>query len=634
MSFDPNQSPDLPSWLTTEPLRAQLATLYEKMVQCTLDGLFFALLLKLQMPKDLPRDLQIALAGLGLSPFQSTPSLKRVRDVARVGYRLALTPGDRSVAAFETAVLQEIARTVCPPAVTLLDDDRLVLGVAAGIGAAGAGARAAFTECLRRRGAPTTLYRGVLDDLACSLSSGPLSVWSAEQTFREHLTGLSADAWSCGEEVSLGDRIAAFWVLTNVARERCSAAGMQRLSRDPRLSHLHAHFLAAREPIDGLSPLDSALLLHALLVYQDGCELTSEADKSQQSLPWAKENSIAGDGDLVVIQTSNNLNLLLPHMVVSRKSLGPTQGGVRLEPERSTRDSHDVSSTTIGIVTALPKECAAMRLMLERESRWLAFGEGGGRHYYLGDVPAEAGGSHRVALALLPDMGNNNAAITATLLLQHFPSVRNIIMCGIAGGVPRPGEVEHDVRLGDIVVSNRNGVVQYDLVKERPDGTKEYRHPPRPPGAELLDAVRHLLTEEEMGHRPWEEFLRRGDRLRHGERPEDNHDARGVPIEYPADPERSAGQPRVFLGGIAAANALLKNPDHRDYLGRMFGVKAIEMEGSGVADATWRDGAGYLVVRGICDYCDQNKGDVWQGAAAVAAAAYVRALVGSMPLER
>lgn len=57
------------------------------------------------------------------------------------------------------------------------------------------------------------------------------------------------------------------------------------------------------------------------------------------------------------------------------------------------------------------------------------------------------------------------------------------------------------------------------------------------------------------------------------------------------------------------------------------------MEGAGVADATWTNGAGYLVVRGICDYCDGIKGDVWQGAAAIAAAAYVRALVGSMRLD-
>jgi tetratricopeptide (TPR) repeat protein len=87
----------------------------------------------------------------------------------------------------------------------------------------------------------------------------------------------------------------------------------------------------------------------------------------------------------------------------------------------------------------------------------------------------------------------------------------------------------------------------------------------------------------------------------------------------------------VFAATIAAANNLLKNAAYRDYLGTTFNVKAVEMEGSGIADAAWMDSrAGYLVVRGICDYCDGQKGDIWQGYAAVAAAAYVRALIESM----
>jgi len=249
-------------------------------------------------------------------------------------------------------------------------------------------------------------------------------------------------------------------------------------------------------------------------------------------------------------------------------------------------------------------------------------------------MPADSGGRHVVVVALLPDMGNNSAATTATRLLSDFKGVRHLIMCGIAGGVPRPGDTEHDVRLGDIVVSNRGGVVQYDLIKKRPDGSKEPRHPPRPPGAALLGAVRHLLTEEALGRRPWEAWLARASSMAEGSRPADDRDARGDAISYPLDARRAPGLPRVFPGTIAAANILLKNAAHRDYLGATFSVKAIEMEGSGVADAAWSDGAGYLVVRGICDYCDDKKGDVWQGAAAVAAAAYTRAVIASMPAVR
>ncbi|NEP00517.1 MAG: hypothetical protein F6K58_17935 [Symploca sp. SIO2E9] len=62
-----------------------------------------------------------------------------------------------------------------------------------------------------------------------------------------------------------------------------------------------------------------------------------------------------------------------------------------------------------------------------------------------------------------------------------------------------------------------------------------------------------------------------------------------------------------------------------------FGVKAVEMEASGIADASWNLDVGYLAVRGICDYCDSYKNDTWQPYAAAVAAAYTRALIESIP---
>jgi nucleoside phosphorylase len=78
---------------------------------------------------------------------------------------------------------------------------------------------------------------------------------------------------------------------------------------------------------------------------------------------------------------------------------------------------------------------------------------------------------------------------------------------------------------------------------------------------------------------------------------------------------------------------LLRNPALRDKLREDCGVIAIEMEGSGIADAAWNTAKNYLVIRGICDYCDDMKNDVWQGYAAVAAAAYARAVISSISLN-
>ena len=70
-------------------------------------------------------------------------------------------------------------------------------------------------------------------------------------------------------------------------------------------------------------------------------------------------------------------------------------------------------------------------------------------------------------------------------------------------------------------------------------------------------------------------------------------------MTHPSDPHRRDDQPQVFLGPIASANTFLKDPARRDDLRNRFGTKAVEMEGSGISDATWSHWIGYLVVRGI-----------------------------------
>jgi len=291
---------------------------------------------------------------------------------------------------------------------------------------------------------------------------------------------------------------------------------------------------------------------------------------------------------------------------------------------------------TIGIITALPKEYAAVKALLdEPKEKWFP-GRGAGRQYVIGKVPGCIGGKHTVILCLAA-MGTNIAAVRANLLLQHFPSIESVIMVGIAGGVPNPNKPDEHVRLGDIVVSNRNGVVQYDFGTETIQELKD-KHPPRPPSSELLEAVSLLNVKEIEGERPWLKFIERALLPKGTRRPSGKKDRLigteepKKAIRHPHDPKRLKDQPRVFTGAIASANRVLKNPIKRDRLRDKFRVKAVEMEGAGIADAAWfSDKAGYLVVRGICDYCDSSKGDQWQAYAAAVAAAYTRALLEVIP---
>ena len=291
---------------------------------------------------------------------------------------------------------------------------------------------------------------------------------------------------------------------------------------------------------------------------------------------------------------------------------------------------------TIGIITALPKEYAAVNILLDnKNNKYKIPGSGAGRRYCLGEIFTEEGYKYNLVLATV-GMGNSIAATRASLLLEHFPNIKSIIMVGIAGGVPNPSKVNDHVRLGDIVVSNENGVIQYDFIKQEIQEIT-HRNPPRPPSASLLEAVRYLEAEEILGGRPWEKYIDQSLSVLKTTRPSEDKDTlcsldnQEEVIEHPEDPRRIKGQPRVFIGPIASANILQKDPKARDELCEKFGVKAIEMEASGIADATWNHEVGYLVVRGICDYCDSHKNDEWQQYAAVVAAAYTRALIESMP---
>jgi nucleoside phosphorylase/NTP pyrophosphatase (non-canonical NTP hydrolase) len=292
----------------------------------------------------------------------------------------------------------------------------------------------------------------------------------------------------------------------------------------------------------------------------------------------------------------------------------------------------------IGIVTALPKEFAAMRVMLEEQQTNPVAGDP--NDYTIGTIPAlDGSGSHIVAVTLLKDMGNNSASAAASHLLRSFSTIEDVLMVGIAGGVPFPDRPQEHVRLGDVVVSDKHGVVQYDNLKIGSEKTI-LRSSPSKPSARMVGAVRIMESERILGRYPWEDLLSRSARLEGGTRPPEAtdilHTLRGgtsIQIDHPADPTRRPGQPKIHYGAIGAANVLLKDPVLRDKLKQDCGVIAIEMEGSGIADAIWTAGQQYLIIRGICDYCDDNKNDTWQGYAAVAAAAYARTLIASISLS-
>lgn len=82
---------------------------------------------------------------------------------------------------------------------------------------------------------------------------------------------------------------------------------------------------------------------------------------------------------------------------------------------------------------------------------------------------------------------------------------------------------------------------------------------------------------------------------------------------------------KVHYGLIASGNRVIKDAQNRKALVKELGsnVLCVEMEAAGLMD-----NFPCIVIRGICDYADSHKNNVWQEHAAAVAAALAKELIG------
>src|SRR6478735_9858831 len=147
---------------------------------------------------------------------------------------------------------------------------------------------------------------------------------------------------------------------------------------------------------------------------------------------------------------------------------------------------------TIGWIAALPVErAAATALLHDRHDAPEGFDQhrSDANSYTWGRI-----GEHNVETASLPAgvYGTTSAATTASNLINSLPHIRIGLLVGIGGGIARP-DLDHDIRLGDIVVSQPDGttggVVQYDFGKAKASGTWERKGSLDKPPQVLLHAL-------------------------------------------------------------------------------------------------------------------------------------------------
>lgn len=309
---------------------------------------------------------------------------------------------------------------------------------------------------------------------------------------------------------------------------------------------------------------------------------------------------------------------------------------------------------TIGWICALPIEGVAAIAMLDEEYEEyqdLPDDSDSTAVFTLGRIK-----NHKIVIACLPAglYGTNEASLVAQEMSSNFPSIRVGFLIGIGGGVPSK---RHDIRLGDVVVSQPNGghggVIQYDFGKAEVDGFHRTGYLARPPRLLL-----RVLSKVQMNHRHLDQnrqtypyhmkrFWDRDDMPEY-RIPQDQQDIlyrqRCIPhikwnrecancnqIVNRPDRPKDCRSVQIHYGNIASGNQVIKDGKRRDKIVKDLDTQILcfEMEAAGLLNH-WP----CLVVRGISDYCDAHKNDAWQEYAAGNAAAFTRELLLSLPQRK
>ena len=218
--------------------------------------------------------------------------------------------------------------------------------------------------------------------------------------------------------------------------------------------------------------------------------------------------------------------------------------------------------------------------------------------FYVGtvSVPGE-GKPFTIVVTQLPDMGNADASITTTRVIQRWQP-RNVLMVGIAGGV------EGKAALGDVAVAQY--AHYYEPAKLAANGIE---HRGRQFNSTLLlySRAQHYEAAEWKG---------------------EIHTAR---------PDTVGGEPKlpeVRFGPIGCGEKVIANLEELAEIQRQCPkMIAVAMEGAGVAKAVLSEGYSprYLEIRGISDYAGPDKHDGWHEYAANAAAAFTIGFLRSRP---
>jgi nucleoside phosphorylase len=262
---------------------------------------------------------------------------------------------------------------------------------------------------------------------------------------------------------------------------------------------------------------------------------------------------------------------------------------------------------------------------------------------------------HTIVVATLPqgETGNVNAGRLTGFMFKTFPNIRMAVLVGIGGGIPRavtPKDSLADIHLGDVVVGwpgdGKPACVYHDYGRAKV-GEFEMVGTMQNPDWRLRSALSMLISDHKMGRTKFHDQLARLQGYTEFAHPGLEHDQLfkadychtggsgsncttcdpNETIERSLRTEEDKGKFIFHQGRIATGNAVIKDGEQRDRIGaRCHGALCVEMEAAGI-DVNRQ----CLVIRGISDYADSHKSDMWQLHAAGRAAAFARELICKVP---
>jgi nucleoside phosphorylase len=285
----------------------------------------------------------------------------------------------------------------------------------------------------------------------------------------------------------------------------------------------------------------------------------------------------------------------------------------------------ELQDYAVAWIAPLAIEAAAALQLLDEHHGAPARKPGQTLLYHLGRM-----GDHNIAIASFPagECGIGVAGTMAAEMKRDLPNLEIGLLVGIGAGIPSP---QHDIHLGDVAVAvpdgDNSGVIGYDLVKIEPEEIrlKQWQNASHP----LLRSAIGKLHTRSLASNNSEDFL-----LSHLERFEGTKFARPQASSQPSTCSEHIQHPRqypiVHHGSILSGNKVIKSARYRDELSREYTAIAIEMEAAGIMNSL-----PVAVIRGISDFGDSGKNDIWQLYAAATAAAYAKELLKELgPLQR